>query len=383
MKRGLCLLLFMGAFACKQRYVSPYHSPVTGYLVVEGVVNSGAGNTTLKLSRTTPLSNIDTIANETGALVRLEGQDNSLYVFAENTSGQYSASNLNLNTSGKYRIHINTANGEEYISDYVGINNDPPIDSVNWQSDSSGVQLFVNTHDPQNNTHYYQWEYSETWEFHSFDLTNLKYLIKYGPEGNIYNVAYRDSTDPQIFKCWQSNSSQILIIGSSAKLSQDLIFLQPLASIPRNSWELSVLYSIDVKQYGLTSDAYTFLSEMKKNTEETGSIFDAQPSQFSSNLHCISDTSKTVIGFITICPVQEKRIFISNSSVPGWAYNSGCYEIVIGNIQDTLNKYGPGTLPSLPVQTGPGNSIITFTIAPATCIDCTLRGTNVKPSYWP
>jgi uncharacterized protein DUF4249 len=380
MKKIVWLILLIEAVACKQKYVSPYRSPVTGYLVVEGVVNSGPGNTTIKLSRTTSLSNIDTLAYETGALVKLEGEDNSLYIFSENSSGRYNANNLNLNNSSKYRIHIITANSEEYISDYAGVNNNPPIDSVSWLLDSSALQLFVNTHDPQNNTHYYQWEYAATWEYHSSDLTNLKWVIK---SGDATTVTYRDSTDPAIFKCWQSDSSQTLIIGSSEKLSQDLIYLQPLTSIPRASWELSVLYSIDVKQYGLTSDAYKFLGEMKKNTEETGSIFDAQPSQFNSNIHCVSDPSKTVIGFITICPVQEKRIYISNNEVPNWGYNSGCYEITINNQSDSIKKYWVGRLPSLPVETGPGNSVITFTISPAACIDCTLRGTNVKPSFWP
>jgi hypothetical protein len=37
------LLLLFIAIGCKEKYISPVVSPATGYLVVEGIINSGAG----------------------------------------------------------------------------------------------------------------------------------------------------------------------------------------------------------------------------------------------------------------------------------------------------------------------------------------------------
>ena len=41
----LILLLFF--VACKEKYISPVSSPTTGYLVVEGAINSGLGATNI------------------------------------------------------------------------------------------------------------------------------------------------------------------------------------------------------------------------------------------------------------------------------------------------------------------------------------------------
>jgi len=386
MKKLLYYLLALLVMGCKENYDSPVHSPVTGYLVVEGVINSGAGAANIALSRTSKLDNNRGIVNETGATVKLEGEDNSVYAFADKGQGQYGTNNLNLNTAIKYRLHI-TAKGREYLSDFAVVKNNYPIDSISWKRENgNGLQLYVNTHDPQNNTRYYQWAYDETWQIRSTFITTLKYKITPHSPVNIYSVVYRDSStfsyDPNIINCWQYNSSNTLLLGSTAKLSKDIVYL-PLAFVPRGSIKLGVLYSINVKQYAWTKEGYEFLEKMKKNTESTGSIFDAQPSELKGNIHCVTDSSEPVIGYFNICPVQEKRIFINNSDVSSWGYQSGCTSVDIKNISDTIIAQGLGLMPSVVVEINPFGGIAIFSAADPQCIDCTLRGSNIKPAYWP
>jgi hypothetical protein len=304
---------------CKESYVSPVPPVDTGYLVLEGVIDVEGVYTSIRLSRTTALDE-QVITRERGALVRLEDSNNSTLHLLETSEGNYTAGNLHLDTSLKYRIAITTANQEVYLSDFVSVRNNPPIDSISWVRENEGVQLYINTHDPQDNTRYYQWEYNETWQFNSQLSSNLKY-VKVNNENT--SVTYRDANDPQIYYCWQSNPSTSIILGSSAKLSNDIIHL-PLVDIPNASWKLSVLYSILVKQYSWTREGYEFLEKMKKNTELVGSVFDAQPSELVGNIHCVSNPAQPVIGFFNICPVREKRIFISNQEVPGWGYSMPC-----------------------------------------------------------
>lgn len=365
---------------CREPFLSPVPDVSSGYLVVEGVLNNGGEETTIKLSRTTSLTENKTL-KETGAVVRIESTDNTSFLLTENTEGNYNINNLQLDTNLKYRLAITTSNNEEYVSDYEAVRNNPPIDSISWVREDKGVQIYINTHDPENNTRYYQWDYNETWEFHSVYSTSLKFIQNGPPLFENVAVDYRlFPADPDIYTCWKNNTSTSIILGSSAKLSNDIIHL-PLIFIDNASQKLSVLYSIIVNQYSWSKSGYEFLERMKKNTESVGSVFDPQPSELNGNIRCTSNPALTVIGFFNICTIQQRRIFIKNSELPGWGYRQPCGEEVYPNITDTV-KMLSGLLPTRPEQVM-GSSIITFYAASEYCVDCTLSGTNVKPVFWP
>src|ERR1700744_4976237 len=124
-----CLLTQWG---CRDKYVSPYKSPVTGYLVVEGYISANTP-TQFTLSRTIPLPGDSAIPAELGAGVQVEGSDNSTYPLVEQGNGLYSSiDTLRLNAAMQYRLRIHTGNGEDYLSDFVSYKVTPPIDSINW-----------------------------------------------------------------------------------------------------------------------------------------------------------------------------------------------------------------------------------------------------------
>ncbi|CAH0993925.1 hypothetical protein EMA8858_00030 [Emticicia aquatica] len=373
---------------CKEKYDSPVITPETGYLVVEGAINSGQGITDITLSRTTKLDSRKTVF-ELGASVRVEADDNTFNVLTEKTAGHYIANNLNLNTQKKYRLNIKTKAGKEYLSDFLTIKNNPPIDSIYWQRETNGVQLYVNTHDSEGNTRYYLWEFTETWEHPADFKSYLKYeVITGGQRGNTYKVVYRDPNnnnyfDSSMYFCWQSQVSTQILIGTSVKLSKDEINL-PLTFIPSTSAKLNALYSIQVKQKSLTKEAFEFLEIMKKNSEMTGTIFDAQPAVLYGNIHGVTDPNEPVIGYLSICPIQEKRIFIDHKQVPNWDYNSNCKETMFSNNSNTIRDKSLGFMPTNVVPLlAPFPTIVSFFAAPPECVDCRLSGTNVKPSFWP
>ena len=385
MKKLLLYVLMLCAFGCKERYDAPVQSPVTGYLVIEGSINSDTGAASIRLTRSTGLRTAAPVF-ETGAVIKLEADDNSSYTFSEKGQGQYSAIKPALSNTKKYRLRIQTKSGKTYLSDYAGVNNNPPIDSLSWKKENGGgVQIYINTHDPQNNTRYYQWTFDEAWEIHSSYLSILKYKVTKTGTGDKYSVVYRDSTtfsyDPNIINCWQFYSSQNLLLGSTAKLTNDIVYL-PLEFIPHASIKLGALYSINVQQYSWTKQGYEFLDRMRKNTESTGSVFDPQPSELNGNFHCITDPTEPVIGYFNVCPFREKRIFISSLQVIPWNYDNGCYEIEVENISDSIASKALSLMPST-IGKSMNNAILTFFAAPASCIDCTLSGTNKKPAYWP
>ncbi len=365
------LLLLLAVGGCTQKYVAPYHLPATGYLVVEGFINLGNGPTNFTLSRASSLDS-SVIIPQTGAQVIVETQAGGSFPLTELGKGNYSYSQIPVDLTQQYRLRITTPHGNEYLSDFALAKLTAPIDSVSWKLGSGGVNIYVSSHDPQNNTGYYQWKYEETWKYTS------AYQSVYEYKNGI--IASRPDSD-DIYTCWKSVISTDISIGTSGALNADVIYEFPLTQVPFSTNKLVIKYSILVKQYALTEDWYNWLEKVQKNTERLGSIFDAQPSEIAGNLHCISNPDEQVIGFIGCTSETEKRIFISRDQLPGsqviyTGYESCTLEMLEFSLAET---FGNGS--NIPVDISGRFNTIKY--ASAFCVDCRqMGGTVIEPPFW-
>ena len=139
---SFCILLvvFIG-FACKEPYEPTIISSSESYLVVEGILNAGAGPTTIRLTRTFKLDDTASLRAELNANVMVEGKDNTTRPLVMSGDGIYTSSNLNLTFNQEYRLRIMTSNGKEYLSEYVMAKKAPPIDSIGFVQDDKGVTV--------------------------------------------------------------------------------------------------------------------------------------------------------------------------------------------------------------------------------------------------
>jgi len=264
MRKLKYFLLFLIVFSfvnCKKPYSPAVINASNNYLVVEGDINSGADSTFITLSRTVNITSKISTKPEINAIVTVEVDQNTSYALIEMGNGNYACAGLNLDGTHKYRLNIKTANNEQYQSDYIQVLNSPPIDSVTYDTNTTlvngpGVNIYVNTHDPTNKVQYYRWDYQETWEYHTAFESYFK--------SNGDTVLARDIINDNIYQCWRSDSSSTIILGSSAKLSQSVIAHSPLAFVNSTSEKVSIEYSILVRQYALTADAYNFYANLKK-----------------------------------------------------------------------------------------------------------------------
>lgn len=385
-KLSIYIFFLLFAIGCKEKYVSPVISPVTGYLVVEGVINANQGETDIYLKRTVPLES-PFRSFETGAAVSIVGEDNTTLNLKESDSGKYVIAKTTLKTNVRYKLSIRTLDGKTYESDYAGVQKTPAIDSVEWKKENGGIQFYVNTHDPTNSTKYYQWDYTETYEYQS---PYLQYFV-YKP----IIVGYRTTKyiltdfDPimitfngLISKCWNTTYSGNIFLTTSVNLSQNRIN-HPINFIPGGSVKIMELYSILVRQYGLSEGKYNYLEKMKKNTEQTGSVFDAQPSELVGNIHCVSNPSEPVIGYMDISQIQEVRKFIRNKDLPDWNYTPPCFKVEVENNMDSITAVHSTLEPAYVAQYSPRGGILSFYFSTPECIDCRYHGSTIKPSFWP
>ncbi|HEV2478188.1 MAG TPA: DUF4249 domain-containing protein [Puia sp.] len=381
-RASLWALTVPGAFAlwgCKDPYVSPYKAPATGYLVVEGYI-SGNSTSQFALSRSIPLPGDSALPTENGATVQIEGSDNSVYPLTGEGNGVYTTvDTLQLNTQLEYRLNIQIASGEKYQSDFVPYKPTPSIDSVNWvQNGDNSIQIYVNTHDPADNTHYYQWNFDQTYEYHSAEESD-----NYWDKDTMPPAIEPRAPQDQVFRCWQSGSSTNIIIDNTTKLSADLVYRQPVKYIPPDDVQSSVLYSILVRQYSLTADGYNFLSLMQQNTESLGSIFDAQPSQITGNIHSLTHPTEQVIGYVSAGTVQSQRIFIYRNQIKSmYSYSCPIADTLFTDSIQYVKNYGSGVL--TPMYFGTLHKEQGWVSNYTFCLVCTTAGgTNHPPSYWP
>jgi hypothetical protein len=385
---GIALL---AGLRCRQPYILPVNSTNNHYLVVEGIINTGDGLTTIKLSRNVRLSDSVNTKPELNATVSIESdatpEGTSLGQLTDNGNGTYTIIASGISPANKYRLRIVTSTGKVYLSDFVPVKNSPPIDSLSFQVMSNGVQVYSATHDPANNTRYYRWDYSETWIVHS-DYESI-YEAVTTPTDTIINRPAKD----QIYTCYTSAASTSIVLNSSAKIAQDVIVHNPVVFVGSTSEKLKTEYSVTVTQYALTADAFNYWQLLKKNTELLGSIFDAQPSQIGGNIHSVDNPSELVIGYISAGASTQKILFIGNSSTPQvWTrtipspYNdcvidSLYYVGPITHKNDVAALYAGGEIPILPIV-DPHEIIVGFAVSSDYCVDCRFRGTNVRPAFW-
>jgi len=368
-------------YGCRKVYNPRPIKKAPRILVVEGAINSTSDLTVFRLTRTVP-SDSTGVSPVLGAILTVESDNNINYQLIEGNVGYYYYIGLNLDTTRKYRLHIKTTDApDEYLSAFVPVKSTPPIDSIGFTVKNNGVQIYVNTHDSKNQTRYYRWDYEETWQFHS------QFVSAYYSDG--FQLLPR-TVDQQIYNCFQDSLSSDIVLSSSAKLSSDVIYQAPVVFIPSTSERIETKYSILVNQYALTAEAYDFWANLRKNTEQMGSIFDAQPSNINGNIYSVSKNSEPVVGFVTACAVKSKRIFISKDQLPlAWQpvtpYH--CQEDTFlfhdKNGQDhtrALIALPPSELATS--QIAKEGLIIGFLGADAECVDCTLRGFTYPPSFW-
>jgi hypothetical protein len=375
MKIFTAIPVFVMAFIMLSRCVERFDPPSQGYddlLVVEAFINNGNEQLDVRLSRSTSLDTTASIS-ETGAMVSILDDSGEEYILYETSSGIYRyPPNLNAQVGKSYQIKIRTLTGNQYASDMVTLRSTPDIDSVYWRFEEKpilgvkGLQVYLDTHDSNNDTWYYRWYYDETWEFRTPFHASLMYengLIVERPE--------------DINTCWKNIASTTIQLATSSLLSQDIIYKLPLLYIDNTTERLAIRYSVNVKQFALSKEAYQYWKELGELTENLGTLFDPMPFTVIGNIHNVNDPEEVVLGFFDAAEVKEERIFISNLDIPYmniYKPYQYCEDTIVG-----AGLVGEMILRGYFLANEIG---IDYQLSTQSCVDCRIAGTNEKPDFW-
>lgn len=363
----LSILLFLSS--CISQFV-PQTNEDKELLVVEGLITDKPGVNTIKLSKTLPLGKANTSNPVKGCLVTISDDLGNSYVLRESDAGIYvtDPSAFQGSVGRFYTLHINTnaaGNNHNYESYPVEMKPVPGVDSVyfekvvidpgsNVSSGKDGCQVYLNTYDPTSQCKYYRWEFVETWEF----------ILPYTVPNKI---------------CWISANSDVINIKNTSVFAEDRIERYPLNYISNETDRLRVEYSILVNQYSLNEDEYNYWEKLENLSEQVGGLYDMIPSAVPSNIYSTDDPTEKVQGYFSVSATSSKRIFIKDhfAGVVTPYTDEAC-------IADTIFAGTPipdysWVIIDHPLPP-PSYKVTTRT---KVCYDCTVRGTNIQPDFWP
>jgi hypothetical protein len=388
---GLIMTLGMTVvYSCKKHYAPPAITADHSYLVVEGVISAGGDSTIIKLSRTIQVSAVNKHRYEVGAKVSINDDQGASYPLPETDSGKYTALPIGLNTLRKYKLNIVTADGKTYESDFVPVQVTPPIDSLGYDIAAAGINIYINAHDPSNQTKYYRWDYTETYVYQSA-MADLYEFDDSQPHVR-YKFKLR-TPEEQIHICYDTQDASTVLLRSTSDLSQSVVNKTPITQIASTSEKIYHRYSIVVKQYAITADAFNFWNQVKKNTEQIGTIFDALPSEIPGNVHCTSNPAEPVIGYVSAGTVAQKRIFIDRNQLPLWPIipsTAPCgFQTLTWTNHNIPTDITSGVwYPDAAIIAGWDwhalDSFYSVKTVLGDCVDCRLHnhGVTVQPAFW-
>jgi hypothetical protein len=282
--------LALGLFDCRQAYAPPEITSPNRYLVVDGFINLSPNSiTTFNLNRTRNLGD-STVGGipELNARMAIVGSGSDSFPLADRIrNGIYTSDPITLDPTQQYRLTITTGDGQQFSSDPVPCELTPPIDSVFWRQPSD-LNIYISTHDPSGSTHYYRYDYNETWE-HDSQLEAI-----YGVANN---MMFAVDSFTQKHRCWTTDISAAVLLTTSSALTHDVIDSFKLVTIPGGDPRVTKVYSMLVRQYAITKDAYDYWQLIEKTTQNVGTLFDLQPTQLTGNIHCTTDPATTHLYF--------------------------------------------------------------------------------------
>ncbi|MDL2213870.1 DUF4249 domain-containing protein [Bacteroides sp. OttesenSCG-928-D19] len=252
----------------------------------------------------------------------------------------------------------------------------PEIEKVDWiQPEQKGdISIRVSTSGTNNEQkEYFYWTYEEDWEVTSY----YEATYFYNPVDSTY---HKDGSGPYYY-CWKKAVNQNILIGSTNYLQDNKLVNHPISILPASNERFTELYRVNIKQRALSEGAYLHYSDKLKYNAEMGGLFTPQPSEFNTNIECITNPSEKVIGYIDVVKnVSVRELYISRKEITVPSISSeGCELTTL--IEAKMPDYTMYMIGYVPVEFSPFGGT---TWAKRKCADCrSLQATKNKPPFWP
>jgi hypothetical protein len=379
-RSGIYISALAMLFACIEPFTPEIGRDASDKLVVSGRISSMEGWQVVNISLASPVENANYIP-VSNCEVNILDDKGHIFAMEESLAGEYSGwiGQEFLVTGNAYRVSVVTPDGERIESAYDTLMAGAALDTVYYSIEdvptndpavyNRVMQFYTDLRGTENDSRFYRWEITETWEFHSAH-----------PATYYYNGKFHEISPPDYSKmiCWTTELVKNIYTLSTENLSQNVSDRIPLHYIDGHTSRLGVLYSILVTQQSLTESTYNYFEVVRENSAGFGGLYEKQPFSIRGNLLNLTSPEKDVLGYFYATSVSSKRYFFKDIEGLELDFWNGCTE---GPVPMTgWQGFKPWTYPVYYYYTNNGALLILTD----PCVDCRLRGgTLIKPDFWP
>jgi len=373
----MSLLLMLG---CIKEYNPQYDSDSIQKYVIHGMVTDQEGWQEVNVSITSstqdpkyiPVLNCKVeIKDDLGQKFILEPYENGTYRVWMNQ--EY------LVPGRSYQVQVTSHDGQVMESSFDQMPTGPEIEEVYYQVEDHptndpdewlrGIQYYINFQAHEEDSKFYRWQLTETWEFHS------AYPIEFYYDGQIQHVF---PPDYSLFYCWRTRLVDEVFTLSTQNLSDNSYEAFPLHFVRDNTERLSVYYSLLVKQIALSQEAFSYWDQIRINNSIGEGLYGSQPIAISGNITNTSDEDLQVLGFFQASSVSTKRLFTGPVEGLDLDFSDNCNPALL---RVGLREITPDMYPGYLMEYGGTWIPVLLNVE---CVDCTSRfGVTTKPDYWP
>ena len=374
---------FLWVFILLSGCIKPFDPEIedgdTSNFVVQGIVSTGGGWQEITVSRTSPV-NDPAFRPISDCVVEITDDLGQSYILEERNAGVYSIwmNQGDLVPGRAYKVSVITPDGSSLESAFDKIPTGPEVNDVYFEIEDlptndpdafiHGIQFYTNLIANENDSRYYRWKLTETWEYHS------QYPKKIYFDGSIHELSPPDWSQSV---CYITLPVDQIFTLSTANLGENTFDGFPLHFVDNATSRLSILYSLFIEQIALSEAAYNYWEDLRLNSSQDGGLYNTQPIAIKGNMINLTNPEKEVLGFFQASAVFTKRIFIETDPAFEMDFDNGC----------TPTELGMGSFDNISVSQYPAYLLLganDWLLMNNACVDCTeLGGTTDKPNYWP
>lgn len=358
-------------------------------IVVEATLTNELKKQEIKITKSAKFEDTDYLP-ESGAEVFITDDSGNQYNFDEDSEKYVSTIEFQAIPERKYQLHIKTKDGKSFESAPETLTTVSPIESlkatVEIEDKVRGVAIKVQSFDPGNSSKYYRYDYDETYKVVAPKWTTAKLTL------NEDGILVPGVNGIETRTCYgNKKSAEILITDTNDQKDDRVNFL--VRFISDQNYIITTRYSILVKQYVESLNAYTYYKSLKKMSSSESILSPTQPGILLGNIKEISNSGEKILGYFDVASVSTERLYFNYDDLfrnePRPPYPEDCVEFC----------YSDHPSPSECTHTLAINYIddlergkIIFFIddfkkkllfwVNTACGDCTAIASNIKPAFW-